>query len=184
LGRYGPAPKNSDSAINVLLDAVQDQSGKQYKMDHYATRFPTNVVDIARFLIRLSDVSGMSFSDFCLYWASNVYVWPGQKKVLLPPIIHYSTAEPFTKCMASLSSTFPALLITNSATDEICLIFSQILSLSNTHIIPDAEAPTGSGATTRPRNCQLYTRETEALLPDGDLGCCGFEEWWREHLGK
>jgi len=46
---YGPAPKNSDSAINILLDVVQDQSGKQYKMDHYATRYPTNVIDIANF---------------------------------------------------------------------------------------------------------------------------------------
>lgn len=52
--RYGPAPNNSDSAINILLDVVSDQSGKQYKMDHYATRYPTNVVDIADFLVRLS----------------------------------------------------------------------------------------------------------------------------------
>ena len=51
--RYGPASKNSESAINILLDIVQDQSGKQYKMDHYATRYPTNVVDIAKFLVRL-----------------------------------------------------------------------------------------------------------------------------------
>lgn len=51
--RYGPASKNSESAINILLDIVQDQSGKQYKMDHYATRYPTNVVDIASFLVRL-----------------------------------------------------------------------------------------------------------------------------------
>ena len=28
--RYGPAPKNSDSAINILLDVVSDQSGKTY----------------------------------------------------------------------------------------------------------------------------------------------------------
>jgi S-adenosylmethionine synthetase len=52
--RYGPAPKNSDSAINILLDVVQDQSGKEYKMDHYATRFPTNVEDIGKFLVRLA----------------------------------------------------------------------------------------------------------------------------------
>ena len=54
IARYGPAPKNSDSAVNILLDVVADQSGKQYKMDHYATRFPTNVLDIADFLVRLS----------------------------------------------------------------------------------------------------------------------------------
>jgi S-adenosylmethionine synthetase len=52
--RYGPAPKNEDTAINILLDVVQDQSGKTYKMDHYATRFPTNVIDIGNFLVRLT----------------------------------------------------------------------------------------------------------------------------------
>jgi S-adenosylmethionine synthetase len=139
---YGPAPKNSDSAINILLDVVQDQSGKQYKMDHYATRYPTNVIDIANFLVRLSALKGP-----------------------LPPIIHYSAAEPFTKY-------------------EICLIFSQILSLPHAHIIPDAEAPAGTGATTRPRDCQLYTKESEDLRVEGGLGCGGFEEWWRLHLGK
>lgn len=51
---YGPAPKNSDSAVNILLDVVQDQSGKTYKMDDYAQRYPTNVLDVASFLVRLS----------------------------------------------------------------------------------------------------------------------------------
>ena len=40
--------------MNILLDVVADQSGKRYKMDHYATRYPTNVVDIADFLVRLA----------------------------------------------------------------------------------------------------------------------------------
>jgi len=140
---YGPAPKNSDTAINILLDVVQDQSGKQYHMDHYATRYPTNVVDIAGFLVRLS----------------------GLKQDSLPPIIHFSAAEPFTKY-------------------EMCLILSHILSLPHTHINPDAEAPTGAGAASRPRDCKLDTQETEALFPHGDLRCCGFEEWWRDYLGK
>ena len=55
-GRYGPAPRNSDSAINILLDVVTDQSGKTYKMDHFAARYPTNIVDIANFLVRLSGI--------------------------------------------------------------------------------------------------------------------------------
>ena len=59
--RYGPAPNNNDSAVNILLDVVVDQTGKQYRMDHYATRFPTNVLDIADFLVRLTGVS-----PFCL----------------------------------------------------------------------------------------------------------------------
>ena len=52
--RYGPAPNNTDTAVNILIDIVSDQSGKQYKMDHYATRYPTNVIDIAEFLTRLT----------------------------------------------------------------------------------------------------------------------------------
>jgi hypothetical protein len=52
--RYGPAPSNAESAVNILIDVVRDQSGKKYTMDHYQTRFPTNVLDIASFLVRLS----------------------------------------------------------------------------------------------------------------------------------
>ncbi|KIM47045.1 hypothetical protein M413DRAFT_16545 [Hebeloma cylindrosporum] len=137
---YGPAPKNSDSAINILLDVVQDQSGKTYKMDHYATRYPTNVVDVASFLVRLTSV-----------------------KNTIPPIIHYSGEEPFTKY-------------------EICLTFAKILGLPHKHIIPDAEPPTGEGATTRPRDCQLYTKETADLGVEGGLGLSLFEEWWTERL--
>ncbi|TFK38122.1 hypothetical protein BDQ12DRAFT_684002 [Crucibulum laeve] len=139
---YGPAPKNSDSAINILLDVVQDQSGKKYNMDHYATRYPTNVVDIADFLVRLTKL-----------------------KKSIPPILHYSADEPFTKY-------------------EICLTFSKILGLPHAHIIPDAEPPTGAGATSRPKDCHLYTRETEDLGVEGSLGLSLFEEWWAEHLQK
>ncbi|TFK49153.1 NAD(P)-binding protein [Heliocybe sulcata] len=139
---YGPAPKNTDSAVNILLDVVQDQSGKKYKMDHYATRYPTNVVDIADFLVRLTGL-----------------------KTTLPPILHYSAAEPFTKY-------------------EMCLIFAKILGLPHDHITPDAEAPKGEAATSRPKDCQLYTRETEDLGIEGGLGLSLFEEWWTEYLNK
>ncbi|PVF94272.1 NAD(P)-binding protein [Serendipita vermifera] len=71
---YGPVNKNSESAVNVLLDIVQDQTGKTYQMDHFATRYPTNTLDIAAFLVRLIGL---------------------QKP--LPSIIHYSAGEPFTK---------------------------------------------------------------------------------------
>ncbi|KAF7316204.1 RmlD-sub-bind domain-containing protein [Mycena indigotica] len=139
---YGPAPNNSDSAVNILVDVVKDQSGKTYKMDHYATRYPTNVVDIANFLVRLS-----------------------ASKTPIPTILHYSGDEPFTKY-------------------EMCLIFAKILSLPHEHIIPDAAPPTGAGATTRPRDCRLGTKETDDLALDGGLGLGLFEEWWTGYLQK
>ncbi|EIW78494.1 NAD(P)-binding protein [Coniophora puteana RWD-64-598 SS2] len=69
---YGPAPENSDTAVNVLMDYVIDKKSRE--MDDYAARYPTNVVDIARFLVRLS----ASEKD-------------------LPRIIHCSAKERFTK---------------------------------------------------------------------------------------
>ncbi|KAH7906989.1 hypothetical protein BJ138DRAFT_1174741 [Hygrophoropsis aurantiaca] len=138
---YGPAPSNSDSAVNILLDIVKDQS-KTYKMDHYASRFPTNVEDIASFLVRLSALD-----------TTNI-----------PPILHYSGEEKFTKY-------------------EICEIFGRVLDLKIDHIIADSSAPTGAGATTRPKDCQLDTRETKQLL-EGDLRCSSFEAWWKRHLSE
>ncbi|KAI0754350.1 NAD(P)-binding protein [Daedaleopsis nitida] len=78
---YGPTEKNADSAVNILLDAVLDTSGKQYHMDHCATRFPTNVVDIADFLVRLASL-------------------PPSR--VIAPILHYAAGEPFTKYEMSL----------------------------------------------------------------------------------
>jgi S-adenosylmethionine synthetase len=55
--RYGPTSSNAESAVNILIDVVRDQSGKKYTMDHYQTRFPTNVLDVASFLVRLASMN-------------------------------------------------------------------------------------------------------------------------------
>lgn len=135
---YGPAPNNTDSAVNILVDVVRDQS-KQSSMDDYAIRYPTNVLDIASFLVRLTD---LSYDD-------------------LPPILHYSANESFTKY-------------------QMCKIFADILGLNDmNHMKPVSTPPTGAGATSRPYNCHLSTVETEKLLP---LECTGFRTWWEEYL--
>ena len=128
MGRYGPAPKNTDSAVNILLDVVGDQSGKQYRMDHYATRYPTNVVDIADFLVRLACASSPS-SHLLLFHLRAPAAADLQNTSLalpstrvIPPILHYSAGEPFTKY-------------------EMCLVFARILGLPHAHIIADAEPP-------------------------------------------
>lgn len=51
---YGKTKYNAESAVNILRDVVEDQSGKEYKMDHYQVRFPTNVDDIGRLLVDLT----------------------------------------------------------------------------------------------------------------------------------
>ncbi|KAG2067798.1 NAD-P-binding protein [Suillus decipiens] len=135
---YGPAPNNTDSAVNILVDVVRDQS-KESNMDDYAIRYPTNVLDIASFLVRLTD---LSFD-------------------VLPPILHYSANESFTKY-------------------QMCKIFADILGLDGiNHVKPVSTPPTGAGATSRPYNCHLSTAETEKLLP---LECTEFRTWWQEYL--
>lgn len=159
LSRYGPSPVNSDSAVNILLDVVQDQSGKQYKMDHFATRYPTNILDIASFIVRLSGTS----SNYMHFNNVSSIAWISAYKKPIPPILHYSADEPFTKY-------------------EMCLIFSHILGLPHAHITPDAEPIKGEGAPNRPQNTHLYTGETERLGVEGGLGLSLFEEWWTERL--
>ena len=83
-------------------------------------------------------------------------------KKTVPPIIHYSGDEPFTKY-------------------EICLVFAKILGLSHKHIDPVSEPPTGNDVS-RPRDCRLYTRETEDLGVEGGLGLSLFEGWWTVYL--
>lgn len=63
--------------MNVLIDVVRDAAaGKAVKMDHWATRYPTNVVDVARVLRNLAELA---------------------LKQKLPPILHFSTQWPCTK---------------------------------------------------------------------------------------
>ncbi|KAK1924800.1 hypothetical protein DB88DRAFT_486915 [Papiliotrema laurentii] len=72
---YGRTEYNAESAINILRDVVEDQSGKEYHMDHYQVRFPTNVSDIGRVLVDLTRLNKP-----------------------LPAIMHYSSpAPPMTK---------------------------------------------------------------------------------------
>lgn len=136
------------------MDVVQDRS-KGANMDDYAIRYPTNVVDIASFLVRLTgmyvlvEILIIKIRDFTALKADS-----------LPPILHYSANEPFTKY-------------------DMCKIFANILGLSLDHIKPVSTPPTGPGATTRPYNCHLSTAETEKLLP---LQCSGFRQWWEEYL--
>lgn len=169
-------------------------------MDHYATRYPTNVVDIANFLVRLSgesepcsyvgrentSLTGLFFLspsipsnfdlrnkiliflsfDAFINFVHNISAKKEFKKTAtVPPILHYSAAEPFTKY-------------------EMCLVFAKILNLPHGHIVPDSEVPKGDSATTRPKDCQLYTKETEDLGVEGGLGLSLFEEWWTEYLRK
>ncbi|EPE05377.1 methionine adenosyltransferase 2 subunit beta [Ophiostoma piceae UAMH 11346] len=49
---YGPAERNAESAVNVLLDTVlKAQAGTEGKMDDWSVRYPTNTEDVSRVLV-------------------------------------------------------------------------------------------------------------------------------------
>lgn len=46
---YGDAEMPSESAVNVLMDALwKSQQGDKVKMEHWALRYPTNTEDVGR----------------------------------------------------------------------------------------------------------------------------------------
>ncbi|CAE6424577.1 unnamed protein product [Rhizoctonia solani] len=156
---YGPMPKNSDSAINILVDIVNDQSGKQYTMDHYATRYPTNVLDIADFLVRLTAL-GKPLPPILHYSGTEPYTKYEVGKPL-PPILHYSGTEPYTKY-------------------EICLVLAKILNVPHNHIHPDSADPPPNLTVSRPKNTQLSLDILESL--GVEIGGRDFAAWWEEYL--
>ncbi|KAK4047979.1 hypothetical protein OIV83_005013 [Microbotryomycetes sp. JL201] len=74
---YGQVTSNDESAINILVDSVRKAAaGEKVKMDDWALRRPTNVADVARVLVDLSD-KALSSS--------------------LPEIVHFSYQPSLTK---------------------------------------------------------------------------------------
>nr|CDI56112.1 related to Vacuolar protein sorting-associated protein VPS5 [Melanopsichium pennsylvanicum 4] len=55
---YGKTGTNEESAVNVLLDAIQPPAGSNdlKKCDAYAVRYPTNVGDVAKAILKLAVV--------------------------------------------------------------------------------------------------------------------------------
>ncbi|CDS01882.1 hypothetical protein, partial [Sporisorium scitamineum] len=77
---YGKAITNDESAVNILIDAIQPPSGSTApkKCDAYAVRYPTNVADVARAILKLAEVYAVTSNP-------------------VPPTTHFSAKEAMTK---------------------------------------------------------------------------------------
>ncbi|SJX65710.1 related to Vacuolar protein sorting-associated protein VPS5 [Sporisorium reilianum f. sp. reilianum] len=77
---YGRTITNDESAVNILLDVIQPPLGSTAtkKCDAYAVRYPTNVADVAKAILKLAQV----YTD-----TSNP----------VPPTTHFSAKEAMTK---------------------------------------------------------------------------------------
>ncbi|KAJ2963417.1 hypothetical protein NQZ79_g1577 [Umbelopsis isabellina] len=83
---YGNTEFNGESAVNILVDSVLDQS-KPAKMDNVAIRYPTNVEDVARVLTDLTSAKLEQNKDI-----NGVYHFSGEK-----PYTKYDMCEVFAK---------------------------------------------------------------------------------------
>ncbi|KAJ9474057.1 putative Vacuolar protein sorting-associated protein 5 (putative) [Pseudozyma hubeiensis] len=77
---YGKTITNDESAVNVLLNAIQPppNSTDLKKCDAYAVRYPTNVGDVAKAILRLAEVHAETSDP-------------------VPPTTHFSAKEAMTK---------------------------------------------------------------------------------------
>lgn len=77
---YGKTITNDESAVNVLLNAIQPPAGSSTpkKCDAYAVRYPTNVADVAKAILRLAEVHA-------------------ETGKAVPPTTHFSAKEAMTK---------------------------------------------------------------------------------------
>lgn len=83
-GATEPRDHNSESAVNVLLDALWKSQKEQVKMDDWAIRYPTNVADVARVLV---DIASQARSES-----------HGDHDTLqIPRVLHFSSEDRMTK---------------------------------------------------------------------------------------
>ncbi|PWZ03599.1 Vps5-domain-containing protein [Testicularia cyperi] len=151
---YGRASYNSESAVNVLLDAINPAPGSTpKKCDAYAVRYPTSVEDVAKAILHLAD-KFVQQSD-----ASS----DGEPAV--PPTTHFSAKEAMTKY-------------------DMCLVLSRIANAvgfeTRTDLLDPEYEVDPMAATARPRHCKLDT----SVLEDYGVPVqyTSFEDWWRPYL--
>lgn len=144
LNRYGKAESHSESAINTLVDAVRKAAGgQQVKMDDWATRYPTNVADVARVLVDLAGARAPA-SASCRTSADSALCPPSSPSAdkststTLPSVLHFSAQQEHTKY--TIAQLFAAL-------------HTPPLELGD-RLVRVSEGPK-PGETVRPRDCHL-----------------------------
>ncbi|WFD31071.1 Vacuolar protein sorting-associated protein vps5 [Malassezia sp. CBS 17886] len=157
---YGETQYDGESAVNVLLGMVRASDASRASrppatVDAHATRYPTNVADVARFLV-----------DLCA-WEQRMR--HASDPVQAPQTLHFSAGEAMTKydmCLALARAWSKA---------------AAPFAASTAHLQPEFEVD-ASASTQRPEHCQLDVSASAAL--GLDVSCVAFEEWWTRYLAE
>ncbi len=109
--------KGQPVRAEIFAVVIEDQTGKQHKMDHRQVRYPTNFQDVARVLFDLSYVL------FYFVMNDDRSITLADLSELVPSILHFaSPAPPMTK-------------------HDMTRIIAFHLKLPIHHIIPDTSKP-------------------------------------------
>ncbi|KAK2794554.1 hypothetical protein FQN52_008135 [Onygenales sp. PD_12] len=146
---YGPVVGgNSESAVNVLVDAVwkAQEPGASVKMDDWAVRYPTHTADVARVC---RDVVGRYLRELAEGEGKG-------KAGGLPKILQFSSEDRMTKY-------------------RMCELFAKILNLPLAGMVRVGEGP-GEGEVQRPYDTHLDTGGLKGL--GIEVTTMDFEGWW------
>lgn len=164
---YGKAEMPSESAVNVLMDAVwkAQTEGATIKMDHWAIRYPTNTEDVGRVCRGQLECFELPRSIHCrlLIEFPDVAVkyLDASDRQSLPDTLQFSSEDKMTKY-------------------EICEKFGEIMGLSIQGIEANTEGNDPNASVQRPYDCHLSTKGLQDL--GIDISTCDFEGWWRREV--
>lgn len=157
-GRTSPHDNYSESAVNVLVDAVYKSQQNQKKeenenenekknkviMDDWAQRYPTATEDVARVCV-----------DIARSWLN---LNNGEERAAWPRILQFTAEERMTKY-------------------RMCEVLAEILGLPLDGIVANREGPDPKAkAVQRPYDTHLGTEELRGL--GVDVSYVKFEDWW------
>ncbi|OJD12612.1 dTDP-4-dehydrorhamnose reductase [Emergomyces pasteurianus Ep9510] len=146
---YGPAKQNSESAVNVLVDAVwkAQDANAGIKMDDWALRYPTNTADVGRVC---HDIAVKYLGRAAAEGAE------GADAKALPGILQFSSEDRMTKY-------------------QICQKMAEILGLPLPGMIPVKDGPK-PGEVQRPYDTHLSTKELQRIGIGVETQ--SFVAWW------
>ncbi|KAJ9093049.1 hypothetical protein QFC21_006540 [Naganishia friedmannii] len=189
---YGEVEFNSETAVNIFVDVIEDQSGKTYKSTYREFPFFSTITCITsaytcavaccsfsgplcctipymRGRRRASNVrsrpcvSLFSHSPSAPATAHDPPPSPTDHSKALPPIVHFSSQKGLTKY-------------------EMTRLIASFLQQPIEQVIPDTTDPAmlPNQTVQRPGNTQLSVRELEDKVGISAKEQKGFEAWWRE----
>lgn len=176
---YGHAESPTESAVNVLMDAVwkAQEKGAAINMDHWALRYPTNTEDVGRVCQGTSSSKSQPFPNLYFGFTIHFNITLTCSAPLLIPAADVATKYIGTSDKASLPSILQFSSEDKFTKYEIAQLFAEIMGLSPANIHPNTEGNDPNVTVQRPYDCHLSTK----LLKDIGIAVLtqDFTAWWR-----